>query len=58
MTRRRTALVGCPKNNNEEYNRGVLADVFELTRSKAPDTGKIACGHSSRDTEVVPGHEF
>ena len=28
-----------------------------LDFSKAPDTGKIACGHYAKDTEVVPWHE-
>jgi dynein heavy chain len=56
------ALLNILSNGNKplkvaEYIGDCFDGVRTLDFSKAPDTGKLACGHFSKDTETVPWHE-
>jgi dynein heavy chain len=56
------ALLSILSNGNKplkvaEFMGDVFDGVKTLDFSKAADTGKIACGHISKDTERVPWHE-
>jgi dynein heavy chain len=56
------ALLNILSNGNKplkvaEYMGDCFDGVKTLDFSKSPDTGKIACGHFSKDTEVVSWHE-
>merc|ERR1719188_273101 len=53
------ALLDILSNGNRplkvaEYLGDIFDGVKTLDFSKAPDTGRIACGHVSKDTEKVP----